>query len=84
MTFDEIFDLYILNQKIIGWGFQQPTRVRLPNGYDDFPCGYFTEYENGYKMIVSGASLGGTAVQEVMILDADGIPIARDSEDIRE
>ena len=84
MTFDEVFKLHISNQKIIGWGFQQPARVRLPNGYDDFPCGYFTEYENGYKMIVSGASLGQTAVQEVMILDPDGIPIARDSEDIRE
>ena len=84
MTFNEAFDVYILHQKITGWGFQQLTRVRLPNGYDDFPCGYFTEYENGYKMIVSGASLGGTAVQEIMILDPDGIPLARDSEDIRE
>jgi hypothetical protein len=84
MTFAEVFDRYILNQKITGWGFQQPTRVRLPNGYDDFPFGYFTEYENGYKMIVNGASLGGTAVQEIMILDPDGIPIVRDSEDIRE
>jgi len=47
MTFNEAFDIYILHQKVTGWGFQQQTRVRLPNGFDAFPCGYFTEYENG-------------------------------------
>ena len=35
-------------------------------------------------MIVSGASLGGTAVQEVMILDPEGVPVSRDTEDIRD
>ncbi len=84
MTFNEAFDLYILDQKIIGWGFQQPTRVRLPNGFDAFPCGYFTTYENGYKLIISGQSLGETAIQEAMILDPEGIPTARDTEDIRD
>ncbi len=84
MTFDEAFIIHILNQKIIGWGFQQPTRVRLPNGFDAFPCGYFTTYENGYRLIISGESLGKTAIQEVMILDAAGIPVARDTEDIKE
>jgi hypothetical protein len=84
MNFTETFDRYILHQKITGWGFQQPTRVTLPTGYDAFPCGYFTTYENGYKLIISGASLGKTPIQEAMILNPDGIPIARDSEDIRE
>ncbi len=84
MIFHEAFDLYILKQKTIGWGFQQPTRVRLPNGFDAFPCGYFTEYENGYKLIISGASLGETPIQEAMILDPEGIAIARDTEDIRD
>jgi len=76
--------MYILGKKNIGFGFQQPTRVRLPKGFDAFPCGYFTEFENGYKLIISGATMGETAIQEVMIVDPDGIPIARDTEDIRE
>ena len=62
MIFDEAFDLYILDKKIIGFGFQQPTRVRLPNGFDAFPCGYFIEYENRYKLIISGDSIGQTAI----------------------
>jgi hypothetical protein len=79
--FSETFDTYILNQKVISWGFQHETRVLLPNGYHAFPSGYFTEYENGYKMIVSGATLHKTDIQEAMILDPDGVPIARDTED---
>lgn len=82
MKFDDAFTTYILNQPIIAWGFQQPVRVRLPNGYDAFPCGYFTKYLNGYSMIFNGASLGETAVQEAMILDPAGVPVARDTEDI--
>lgn len=83
ILFSEAFETYILNQKVIGWGFQQTRKVLLPNGYYAFPCGYFTEYENGYKMIASGATLEKTDIQEVMILDPSGIPIARDTEDIR-
>jgi hypothetical protein len=83
MTFDEAFKAHILNKKIIAWGFQQPTRVRLPNGFDAFPCGYFTTYENSYRLIISGELLGKTPIQEVMILDPDGIPIARDTEYIK-
>ena len=84
MTFEAFFILFILNQKVIGWGFQQPTMVKLPNGFYAFPGGYFTEYENGYKVIASGASLGKTAIQEIMILDPDGIPISRDPEDLKD
>ncbi len=51
MLFSKAFDAYILNKKLIGLSFQQPTRVTLPNGYDAFPCGYFTEYENGYNLV---------------------------------
>lgn len=83
MTFEEAFNTFILNQKVISWGFQQQVRVLLPNGYSAFPCGYFTEYENGYKMIASGATLGITPIQEAMILDPNGVPIARDTEDLR-
>jgi len=35
-------------------------------------------------MIVSGESLGNTPVQEAQILDPQGVPIARDTEDIRD
>lgn len=82
-NFYEAFDKYILNQKVISWGFQHETRVLLPNGYYAFLSGYFTEYENGYKMIASGATLHKTNIQEAMILDPDGVPIARDTEDTR-
>lgn len=83
MLFQDAFSAYILHQKVIGWGFQQQKRVAIGNGYFAFPCGYFTEYENGYKFIISGESLGETPVQEAMILDPSGVPIARDTEDIR-
>lgn len=84
MNFSETFDQYILSQQITGWGFQQPTRITLPNGYDAFPGGYFTEYSNGYKVMISGASLGKIAIQEMFILDPQGVPIARDTEDIHQ
>ncbi len=82
MTFKQAFLEHIANRRVILWGFQQPVRVILPNGYSATPCGYFTEYDNGYRVIASGASLGGTAIQEIMLLDPDGIPIARDTEDL--
>ncbi|MCW3168187.1 hypothetical protein OMO38_06580 [Chryseobacterium sp. 09-1422] len=81
ITFDQAFQTYILNRKVIAWGFQHEVKVLLPNGYYAYPSGYFTEYENGYKMIASGATLHKTQIQEVMILDPDGVPIARDTED---
>ena len=36
-----------------------------------------------YKLIISGASLGLTPIQEALILDPEGIPVARDTKDIR-
>lgn len=81
--FSVAFDTYILNQKVISWGFQHETRVLLPNGYYAFPSGYYTQYENGYKMIISGATLHQTNIQEAMILDSNGVPIARDTEDTK-
>mgnify|MGYP003625381994 FL=1 len=83
MTFEEAFIAFILNQKVIGWGFQQQIGVLLPNGYYAYPCGYFTEYENGYKLIASGATLHKIDIQEAMILDPNGVPVARDTEDLR-
>jgi hypothetical protein len=81
ITFDQAFQTYILYQKVIAWGFQHEVKVLLPNGYYAYPSGYFTEYENGYKMIASGATLHKTQIQEAMILDPNGVPIARDTED---
>ena len=83
MTFEQALETYILNQKVISWGFQQQTKVLLPNGYYAYPSGYYTEYENGYRMIASGATLHKTAIQEAMILDPAGVPIARDTEDLK-
>ena len=83
MTFEQAFETFILNQKVISWGFQQSTKVLLPNGYHAFPSGYFTEYENGYRLIASGATLHQTHIQEAMILNPEGVPIARDTEDLR-
>ncbi|MFN8266131.1 MAG: hypothetical protein U0T11_08690 [Chitinophagaceae bacterium] len=83
ILFNDAFDQFIKGRKVVEWGFQQQKRVQLPDGNFAFPCGYFTLYDNGYKMIVSGESLGSTPIQEAMILDPDGIPVARDTEDIR-
>jgi hypothetical protein len=82
MTFESIFTACIQNQKVIGFGFQQPTRVKLPNDFYAFPGGYYTLYENGYKVMVNGASIGETAIQEILILDPEGVPVARDSQDL--
>ncbi|MBW8361319.1 MAG: hypothetical protein K0M56_03930 [Kaistella sp.] len=83
MTFDEAFQAFILNRKVISWGFQQPVKTLLPNGYYAYPSGYYTEYDNGYRMISSGATLHKTDIQESMILDPDCVPVARDTEDLR-
>jgi len=55
--------------------------VRLSNGQDAFPCGYFTKYTNEYSMISKGTSLNKTAIQQAMILDTAGVSVARDTED---
>ena len=82
MTFEAIFTAYIQDQKVIGFGFQNPTRVKLPNDFYAFPGGYYTLYENGYKVMVNGASIGETAIQEILILNPEGVPVARDSHDL--
>lgn len=82
MQFQETFNNFIQNQKVIGFGFQQPTRVKLPNDFYAFPGGYFTLYENGYRVMINGASIGEVAIQEILILNPDGVPIARDSQDL--
>lgn len=84
ILFSDAFEQYIKGQKAVSWGFRQQERVMLPNGYYAFPCGYFTRFENGYSLIASGESLGSTPVQEAMILDPQGVPIARDTEDLRD
>lgn len=83
ITFEKAFNDFILNKKAIGWGFQLLITVRQYNGYNRDYGGYFTLFENGYKLVINGESLGATAIQEAIILDPDGIPIARDTEDLR-
>ncbi len=82
MTFEQAFETYIQNKKIISFGFQQPVKTLLPNGYFAYPAGYFTVYENNYRLIFNGASLEKADIQEAFILDSKGIPIARDTETI--
>jgi hypothetical protein len=82
MTFEEAYKTFIKNKKIISWGFQQPVKTLLPNGYYAYPAGYYTEFENNYRMIFNGASLEKADVQEAMILDPVGMPVARDTETI--
>ena len=82
MTFEEAYETFINGKKIISWGFQQPVNTLLPNGYYTYPAGYFTEFENKYRMIFNGASLEKADVQEALILDPEGLPIARDTETI--
>lgn len=82
MTFEEAFTTFIQGKKIISYGFQQPLKTLLPNGYYAFPAGYYTEYENMYRMIFNGASLEKADIQEALILDPTGLPIARDTETI--
>ncbi|PRZ23314.1 hypothetical protein [Flavobacterium granuli] len=47
--FRKTFNTHILKQKVISWGFQNKTRVFLPNGAYAFPAGYFAEYKMGIK-----------------------------------
>jgi len=47
-----------------------------------FLRGYYTLYENRYKVMVNGASIGETAIQEILILDPTGVPVGRDSQDL--
>ncbi len=82
MTFEEAYQTFIMGKKIIAWGFQQPVKTLLPNGYYAYPAGYFTEFENNYRMIFNGATLEKADIQEAMILDPSGLPVARDTETI--
>lgn len=82
MSFNDAFNLYILNQTVTRWWFQQPTHANNSHDLLASPCGYFTEYENGYKLIVSGSSPDEIAIQVAMILDPAGVPVARDTQDL--
>lgn len=83
MNFANAFEAYILNQRVVEWGFQHMKRVKQANGYYREYGGYFCRYENGYATIFNGESLGQTPIQEAIILDPAGIPIARDTEDLK-
>lgn len=82
ICFEKAFELYIQNQKVTGWGFLKLYSAVQRNGYRRDLGGYYTEYENGYRLICNGENLGQTPVQEALILDPEGIPIARDVEDL--
>jgi hypothetical protein len=83
MTFEKAFLAYIQNQIIVAWGFQFLITIKQRDGYSRDIGGYYTEYANGYRLIISGESLGKTPIQEAIILDPEGMPVARDTEDLR-
>jgi hypothetical protein len=56
MIFEEAFTAYIQNQVVVSWGFQLLTTIKQPNGYLRDIGGYYTLYENGYRLIISGES----------------------------
>lgn len=62
MTFEESYNAFILGKKITSWGFQQHVKKILPNSYYAYPADYCTVFENKYKMIFNGASLGKTDI----------------------
>lgn len=83
MTFQEAFDAFLLNKKVVGCKFQLLKKIKQKDGYFRDIGGYYTLYENGYKLMINGESLGQTAVQEALILDPDDMLVARDTEDLR-
>ena len=82
MSFNDAFNLYILNQKVTRWWFQQPTHVNDSTDLFTSPCGYFTEYENRYKLIAVGWSPKETAIQVAMILDPESVTVAIDTQNL--
>ncbi len=83
MSFERAFELFIKDRKVVGWGFRQPHPILLKNGFKDYPCGYYTEFDNGYKFIANGFSIGSEHAQEARILDPNDMPVGyKDREDI--
>jgi hypothetical protein len=76
MSFEEAFEKFIKGQKVVGYGIRQPEPVLLENGYNAYPCGYYTLYENGFKVIVCGSNVSPTtALHEIRILDPEDRPV---------
>ena len=57
MTFENAFEAFIQGKKIISFGFYQPVKTLLANGYYAYPAGYYTDYENKCRVIFDGAVL---------------------------
>ena len=83
MLFEEAFNHFIKGQPINTCGFELLKHVKQPDGFNAEIGGYYTSFNNGYRLMFSGASLGNTAIQEALILDPADIIIARDTEDLR-
>ena len=83
MNFEKAFDAFILHQRVSGWGFQLLSSIRQKDGFFRDIGGYYTVFENGYRLMINGESLGTTAIQEALILNPEGMVIARDTEDMR-
>ncbi|RZL40853.1 MAG: hypothetical protein EOP00_25975 [Pedobacter sp.] len=75
MSFETAFDQFIKGRKVVDFGFRKPDPVKLSNGFFAYPCGYYTLYDNGCKLIVYGFSFGQSTMQEVWVLDGNDVPI---------
>ena len=84
MRFEEAFDMYIKDQPVKEFGFEFLKAVKQPDGFSREIGGYYSRYANGYRLMIYGESLGETPIQEALILDAEDIVIARDTEDLRQ
>ncbi len=83
MLFADAFATYIKGQTIQHCGFQLLKRVQQPDGYFRELGGYYTTFSNGYRLMFYGENLEQIPVQEALILDANDVVIARDTEDLR-
>ncbi|RZK47390.1 MAG: hypothetical protein EOO87_22040 [Pedobacter sp.] len=75
MTFEQAFDKFIKGKTVVGFGFRKPDPVKLSNGFLAYPCGYYTLYDNGFKLITFGSSLGTSTLQDIWVLDTNDIPV---------
>lgn len=83
MLFKEAFEIFVKGQPVTHCSFELLKHVKQPDGYYKEVGGYYTAFANGYRLMFCGQTLEQTAIQEALILDANDIVIARDTEDLR-
>ena len=64
---DNVFEDHIKGQPVVGWGWIQPTTENCYVG------GYYTEYANGYRVIIRGGGASGMDYNSIKVISKDGI-----------